>query len=168
MDHIQKHQEEQRARIANSYKSESIMSEDELTKSANEYFEKGGKKANVGEVRKFGGKDYIKTASGWRPVGKNKGKYKDAHETVHGKKESPQGLTKPSTEILITEAMVDKVRTSGAKSDKEILNAMKMYAQEVGNTYTITEYNELLQEYKDANDYKQKNSSKKHIADNQK
>lgn len=34
--------------------------------------EKGGKRANVGEVRQFGGKPYVKTANGWRPQVKGK------------------------------------------------------------------------------------------------
>jgi hypothetical protein len=50
-----------------------------------EHLEKG-KKAMPGEKREFGGKEYMKTASGWRLVGKNKGKTKDAHDTIHGKK----------------------------------------------------------------------------------
>lgn len=53
-----------------------------------ESFEKGGKAAVIGEKRVFGGKDYIKTAKGWRPVGKNGGKVKDAHDAIHGKKHS--------------------------------------------------------------------------------
>lgn len=35
-------------------------------------FEKGKRAAAIGEKRMFGGKEYVKTATGWRPVGKGK------------------------------------------------------------------------------------------------
>ncbi|MBJ7437026.1 MAG: hypothetical protein JHC54_15380, partial [Acinetobacter sp.] len=34
---------------------------------------KGGKKAFIGEIRKFGGREYIKTAQGWKFHGKGTG-----------------------------------------------------------------------------------------------
>jgi hypothetical protein len=79
----------QKSRIASTIGG-GPLSNDEMEKSATDYFEKG-RKANVGEVRKYGGKDYIKTANGWKLVGKNKGKYKEAHDAVHGKKEESYG-----------------------------------------------------------------------------
>lgn len=79
------YQQLQKSRIAISIGSKALTDE-ELEKSATDFFEKG-RKAAQGEVRKFGGKDYIKTANGWRIVGKNGGKHKDVAETLHGKKE---------------------------------------------------------------------------------
>jgi hypothetical protein len=39
----------------------------------------------LGTKKTWGGKDYIKTATGWKPVGKNTGAAKAAHDYVHGK-----------------------------------------------------------------------------------
>lgn len=83
------HQQLIKSRIAASYNSTTPqLSEEELEKSANDFFEKGGKKAVIGEKRTFGGKDYIKTASGWRLIGKNRGKHKDAADLLHGNNSS--------------------------------------------------------------------------------
>lgn len=79
------HQELIKSQIANSLYG-SALTDEELEKSANDYFEKGKKAATIGEQRTFGGKEYIKVASGWRLVGKNKGKHKDVSEMLHGKK----------------------------------------------------------------------------------
>ncbi|MBJ7437020.1 MAG: hypothetical protein JHC54_15350, partial [Acinetobacter sp.] len=40
---------------------------------------KGGKKATIGEIRKFGGREYIKTASGWKFHGKATGTKTQEH-----------------------------------------------------------------------------------------
>lgn len=42
--------------------------------------EKGGKRATVGEIRKFGGRDYIKTADGWKFHGKGTGTKAQVHK----------------------------------------------------------------------------------------
>lgn len=44
--------------------------EDEFLKSLGVNIEKGGKPAQLGEIREFGGKKYQKQANGWRPVKK--------------------------------------------------------------------------------------------------
>lgn len=59
--------EEQKARILSCYKTE----EDNL--------EKGGKVAFIGEIRSFGGRDYIKTHEGWKFHGKGTGEKAQAH-----------------------------------------------------------------------------------------
>jgi hypothetical protein len=89
------YQDELRKSIGAVYgDAKDALPEEELTKSANDFFEKGHK-GNIGEIREYGGKKYIKTTMGWKPVGKNKGKYKQAHDTVHGdsyKHESKDGM----------------------------------------------------------------------------
>lgn len=42
--------------------------------------EKGGKKAQIGEIRPFGSRNYIKTAEGWKYHGKGTGKKAQAHK----------------------------------------------------------------------------------------
>lgn len=75
------HQQLLKAQIANIYNG------DQLGEMQAEILEKG-KKAVIGEKRTFGDKEYIKTANGWRPVGKNGGKIKEAHDAIHGEKYS--------------------------------------------------------------------------------
>lgn len=57
----------QKARILSCYKTE----EDNL--------EKGGKAAFIGEIRSFGGRDYVKTSDGWKFHGKGTGEKAQAH-----------------------------------------------------------------------------------------
>jgi len=56
----------QKARIASCYNQE-------------DNFEKGGKVAFIGEIRNFGGRDYIKTHDGWKFHGKGTGEKAQAH-----------------------------------------------------------------------------------------
>lgn len=52
----------------------------------NEELLKGAKGEPLGTKKTWGSKDYIKTTTGWKFVGKSKGKMKDVHDTIHGKK----------------------------------------------------------------------------------
>lgn len=58
-----------------------------------------------------------------------------------------------SKNFRITRAMFENVRDqlkdTHNPSDKNISNAMRIYAQKLGNTYTESEYNEMLDEYKE-------------------
>lgn len=47
---------------------------------------KGRKGEPLGMKKKWGDKDYIKTVDGWKPVGKESGAAKQAHDYVHGEK----------------------------------------------------------------------------------
>jgi len=53
-----------------------------------DFLEKGGKRAVIGEIRSFGGRDHIKTANGWKFYGKGKGSKAKAHKESSGKKDS--------------------------------------------------------------------------------
>lgn len=204
-EHIQLNKANIQNNILNSY-SLLNKSEAELV----DYFEKG-KRAQIGEVRTHAGEQYIKTANGWKFVGKYKGKGREVHDGLHGsnpdnlshaalkhkqamdegateveadqiargkrnvgdhsgKDEDKEAIiaerhktldkvTNPKTgktygeekEPLITQAMIEKVKEKNPKSDKEILGVMRIYAQEVGNTYTESEYSKMLDEYKASN-----------------
>ena len=63
----------------------------------NNIIEKGGKRAQIGEIREFGGRTYIKTSDGWKFHGKGTGvKTKQHTESIkqHNTKQQPQNKTK--------------------------------------------------------------------------
>lgn len=122
VSHIVEHRELIKSLITNSIGGEAL-SEDDLEKSANTYFEKGGKRAVIGEKRKFGGKDYIKTAQGWRLIGKNKGKHKEAAETLHGKKKDPDQSIHEDAEAIAKDAgiSVEEYKKLHPETKKELL-----------------------------------------------
>jgi Inorganic Pyrophosphatase len=61
--------------------------------------EKGGKRAVLGEIRKFGGRDYIKTADGWKFHGKGTGAKAQSH--VQGTKQPKQENTTLNLDKII-------------------------------------------------------------------
>lgn len=73
------HQRLIKAQIANSFNTENALSSEELEKSADDFLEKGGKRAVIGEKRMFGGREYIKTAQGWKFHGKGTGEKAKGH-----------------------------------------------------------------------------------------
>lgn len=85
-------EEIQKARILNSFNTDEGLSE--LTKSEILDIEKGGKRAMIGEKRTFAGREYIKTASGWKFHGKGTGS--KAQEHVAGALEHHVGDNKSS------------------------------------------------------------------------
>lgn len=72
-------QELVKSRIASSFNSDNALSSEELEKGAHDFLEKGGKRAVIGEKRTFGGREYIKTASGWKFHGKGTGEKAKGH-----------------------------------------------------------------------------------------
>lgn len=50
-----------------------------ILKAFGQEIEKGGKRATLGEIRTFGGREYIKTAQGWKFHGKGTGKKAKEH-----------------------------------------------------------------------------------------
>jgi hypothetical protein len=72
-------QQLQKGRIAGIYKAGETLSEEELEESATNFLEKGGKSAVIGEIRTFGGRQYIKTSEGWKFHGKGGGAKAQSH-----------------------------------------------------------------------------------------
>lgn len=70
-------EEIQKARILNSFNTDEGLSE--LTKAEILDIEKGGKRAMIGERRTFAGREYIKTADGWKFHGKGTGSKAQSH-----------------------------------------------------------------------------------------
>jgi hypothetical protein len=74
------HQQLIKSRIAQCFKADSPqVTTEELEKSADNFLEKGGKRAVIGERRTFGGREYIKTSAGWKFHGKGGGAKAIAH-----------------------------------------------------------------------------------------
>lgn len=81
LDHILKQHQELRKSISSSIDS-LISSDEDFAKCVNDYFEKGGRGAVIGETRTFGGREYIKTANGWKFHGKGTGKKATEHRNA--------------------------------------------------------------------------------------
>lgn len=66
---------------------------------------KGGKRAQLGEIRSFGGRNYIKTPEGWKFHGKGTGKKAQEHKAKHGvaKKTSVKKSENKSSEFTMNE-----------------------------------------------------------------
>lgn len=60
--------------------SQSYSNAPEISKAEEDELEKGGKKAFIGETRIHGGREYIRTASGWKFHGKGTGKKAAEHK----------------------------------------------------------------------------------------
>lgn len=120
------------------------LTDEELEKAANDFFEKGGKRAVIGEKRMFGGREYIKTAQGWKFHGKGGGKKAKQHQedtlehhrkagTKHPHEESGEGGEKGGLEGAkksVSDALVSRFTNSedeGAheKAEKAIKDYMK-------------------------------------------
>jgi hypothetical protein len=97
----------QKARIASIYTDNSNT----IAKAELNDLEKG-KALPMGHRSNFGGKEYIKTVKGWRLVGNNGGKYKDAHDTIHGSSKYPNKDYKPESK----EQLEKDVKAYHAKS----------------------------------------------------
>lgn len=76
--------------------SQSYSNAPEISKAEEEDLEKGGKKAFIGETRTHGGREYIRTANGWKFHGKGTGKKAQQH------KETAAGHTKEATSAAKT------------------------------------------------------------------
>jgi len=81
LEHVRQRQEDICKGISASIGGAELSNTD-LEKSVNDYFEKAGKKAVIGETRTFGGREYIKTSSGWKFHGKGTGKKAGEHRTA--------------------------------------------------------------------------------------
>jgi hypothetical protein len=158
-DHIRKHQEQINKGIASTIGGDALNQE-ELEKSADDFFEKGGKKAAIGEIKEFGGRSYIKTVDGWKYHGKGTGAKAQQHsqsipaakeqdaEWNHGLKEGDtvkhQDKEKKVSVVMGnnlkftdgTEAHVDKVYDKDGKS----------YAKNVGESPKPVEKQEAPKE----------------------
>lgn len=78
LDHIKQRRQQLNDNIKSSYVGGQLTTP-ELEKVATDFFEKGGRGAVIGEIRKFGGRDYIKTPTGWKFHGKGTGAKTQQH-----------------------------------------------------------------------------------------
>lgn len=102
------HQALIREQIQKSYSSNTQqLSDQEVAESANVYFEKGGKKAVIGEIRTFGGRQYIKAHDGWKFHGKGTGVKAQEHKAAAT---SHAGSSNPADDTRLSPAERDKAR----------------------------------------------------------
>lgn len=174
-----------KSQIAGSFSEESErVTDEELEKSADDFLEKGGKRAVIGEKRQFGGREYIKTANGWKFHGKGTGAKATQHredaldhhvETGKGDGEEKEvgKVGKPDSisldkdhknDLKITAGMVEAIQGKNPKNEKETINAMRDFAQQAGNKYTESEYNDMYDQYIEMSKKEDKPTSK-HIGD---
>lgn len=84
LDHIRQRQDQIKKSISSSIGGVTL-SDSVLEKAASDFFEKGGKGAVIGEIRTFGGRQYIKTHEGWKFHGKGTGKKAQEHKNSSSK-----------------------------------------------------------------------------------
>lgn len=165
------HRELIKSQIAGSFNENTpTLSNEELEKSADDSLEKGGKRAVIGERRQFGGREYIKTAEGWKFHGKGTGAKATSHregaldhhvETGKGageKKEISSNDTarEVSEKLDLDQKTSDKLRKIAEEgiSDKE---AYKKISKIIGD--------EKASKYMDwlgGEDYKEENTDEKY------
>lgn len=108
--------EQLKRNIANQIAIEKAMGRDVTDEQCLDIIEKGGKRAQLGEVRTWNGKEYIKTPKGWRP--KPKG-YKEAKDDATDNMENEKKEVKNTSEKQInTPEGVDKKEYEAIVSDE--------------------------------------------------
>ena len=129
------HQQMIKQQIAGSYNSTTPqVSKEELEKSANDFFEKGGKRAAVGEIRTFGGRQYIRTTDGWKFHGKGTGKKAQEHSAATSKHSETESAKMKARQAKFKE-IYDKVHKEhpGNHNEKTAEIARQMQAWERGD-----------------------------------
>lgn len=122
-------------RIINENFKKSLISEELFCDSMDivDSFEKARKKAEIGEVRNFGGRDYVKTTNGW------KYKRKDSKKTTSSKKETKKDTTSDSS------------KGATVKSAKDILDS-KSFDLSSDQKKLVTHLNESLKSFMGMNE----------------
>lgn len=119
LDHVKKHQDDINKSIQNSIGGEPL-SQEELEKSTTDFFEKGASKNPIGAIKTFGGREYVKTAAGWKYHGKGTGAKAQEHAKASGAHNSGAGHRNPADDTSKTPAERDaarekKLKDGGAK-----------------------------------------------------
>lgn len=104
-------------RVINENFEKSLISEELFCDSMDiiDSFEKARKKAEIGEIRNFGGRDYVKTTNGW------KYKRKDSKKTTSSKKETKKDTTSSKKESL-SSSWQELKEVREARKDKSLTN----------------------------------------------
>lgn len=132
-------EEIQKARILNSFNTDEGLSE--LTKAEILDIEKGGKRAMIGEKRTFAGREYIKTANGWKFHGKGTGSAAQAHVAgalehhVGEKKESDSYHSKDVPSKYTADDSWKDEESKKAASKPTHKNATDHFVEEDGKHY---------------------------------
>lgn len=123
------YQELIKSRIARSYNNETVkLTDNELEESAIIFFEKGGKRAAIGERRTHGGREYIKTANGWKYTGKEKGKKAQEHIKNHSSSEKKENSSQNNDSGSQTKDKKEQVKKYiGDMSRAEKLSVAKQF-----------------------------------------
>ena len=146
-EHAHRRKEQIKNNIEKSYNGNlTPLTDEELEKAANDFFEKGGKRAVIGEKRMFGGREYIKTAQGWKFHGKGGGKKAKQHQedsiehhkkagTKHpsegggdddgGKKDGLEGAKKSVSDALVSRFTNSEDEGAHENAEKAIKDYMK-------------------------------------------
>lgn len=121
LEHIKQRRQQLNDNIKSSYIGE-YLTATELEKSATDFFEKGGRGANIGEIRKFGGREYIKTPTGWKFHGKGTGVKTKGHIEVsrsHGKEEpKDDSVTDKAKAMIVKDKSENSTKGDHSETDK--------------------------------------------------
>lgn len=147
--------------IHNSYNTTSFEKSEEnnLEKSLDE-LEKGGKRAYIGEIRTFGGREYIRTSQGWKYHGKGTGKKAQEHKagvTKHTK-DATSAASPGSQKKDDTKHISDMTATEKKAAAKQLgIDIKGKSTAEINKELVGKNVERALQEWKD----KRKETSKK-------
>lgn len=164
------HQQLLKAQIAGSFNTENALSSEELEKSADDFLQKGGKRAVIGEKRMFGGREYIKTASGWKFHGKGSGSKATSHreEALNHHVETGKGVGEkkdhPSEATLKTlEDSSKDVQAARDASSTSIQKQHNKHKQAMDEGATEVEADQIARGKRNVGDHSGKKENQKPI-----
>lgn len=130
-----------------------------------DYLEKGGKRAVIGEIRKFGGRDYIKTAQGWKFHGKGTGTKAKAHKEASKSATSGEGKQSKPTSGQVDAAISRVGEALASKKGPDAIEVLRHQAKKIGMAYGMSTkaIDEAIVTSKKAHESSASNQTKKQL-----
>lgn len=137
-------QKAQNVKILSCYNTDEALSE--LQKAEILDIEKGGKRALIGEKRTFGGREYIKTAEGWKFHGKGTGTKAQEHAAGATTKteEKVESTSLPKVDDIYTHPESGKKYRVRAVNEKSGKIKYKQEGSELTQETDIKKFTEML------------------------
>lgn len=108
--------QQQSNKIAKSFNTDPVL--DELRKMEILEIEKGGRRAQIGEKRIFGGREYIKTPDGWKFHGKGTGAKAQEHAKHEQSNSNKDAYDSDMTDEELNERFVAKTKKNESSEDQ--------------------------------------------------
>lgn len=124
--------------IANRVFIEKSMGKDISDESCLDVLEKAGKKAQLGEVRTWGGKEYVKTPKGWRPKPKGYKEKEGEKNKLEGGEKELELFNKDGDQLNIRVYKDGGVKVEGLNVRKDFDSKTEAWNFLVRNGYTTS------------------------------